>query len=140
DDESAANHGRIEFEVRHGPALLMELGLDVLIGATFPDIDLIMNQGVVHVVADGLGRAQVQGAVAVNTAIGRHRSGCGRGGGSGLAHRGGAYFKSSDFPSRKRKTSSVVSLRFRQASSRFFRNWSAVGWPPSTRSVIDLMA
>ena len=53
DDEPADDPVGLEVEAVEGPPLRLEPGADVLVGASFPGRHPVVDQGVVHVVADG---------------------------------------------------------------------------------------
>jgi hypothetical protein len=64
DDQAAGDQVGLEGQVLDGPAVGQQALLDVLVGAQLPFLDLVVDQGVVHVVTDGAQGAHVQGAVA----------------------------------------------------------------------------
>ena len=72
DDQPTDDQPRVEHELLHGPAVRHEELLQPVIDPLFPDVGLVVNQGVVHVVADGADRPQVERAVRVDLAARRH--------------------------------------------------------------------
>ena len=63
DDEAADHRVGVETEVGHRPTVRDQERLEARIGALLPGADPVVDQGVVHVVADGLDRSQVEGPV-----------------------------------------------------------------------------
>ncbi len=76
-DDQPADATRPGFERRgHPPASRARRGASrVLVGPPLPHLHPVVDEGVVHVVADGADRAQVQGAVAEDAARGRRQLG-----------------------------------------------------------------
>ena len=71
DREPARDEAGQELQVLDRPAMLEELGLEVLVRAPLPHVHVVMDQGVVHVVADGFDGPQVERAVRKQPPAGR---------------------------------------------------------------------
>ncbi len=66
DHQPADDQARVELEVIDRPPVGDEQLLEPVVDPLLPDIGAVVDQGVVHVVADGPDRPQVEGAVRVD--------------------------------------------------------------------------
>jgi len=69
DGQAADDARRVEVEMLDRPTPIGEALPDVAVGALLPLLHPVVDQGVVHVVADGPDLAQVQGAVPEDAAL-----------------------------------------------------------------------
>jgi hypothetical protein len=72
DHQPANDQVRVELEVLDRPAVGDEELLEPVVDPLLPDLGVVVDQGVVHVVTDGPDRPQVEGAVRVDLPPGRH--------------------------------------------------------------------
>jgi hypothetical protein len=77
EDQAPDDEVRVELQVVNGPSQCQELLLQMLVGPPLPLLHPIVDEGVVHVVADGPDGPQVEGAVAEDTPLPGGRGGLG---------------------------------------------------------------